>query len=415
MSELEEERKVDKDKEHDRVMSRLQRHLVITCLFLVIAILCIKVMEVFTDLIHILAISVFVTYTVIGLVDYLDRVFKKRVLAVLSVYLVGVLVSVFSVLLILPTIILQIGELIKLTASEVPQLIRNSGDWLKPLEQQLAVWDIHVKTDEIAQGIVQSLPQFDGTFIVAQMSGVAIFTMTFAVYSLSVLVLYFYFLLEGKSMTDSAVSVFPDRWRDTLISMSSEINTCLQAFFRGQIVLGLLFGVFMVLVYMAMGVEYALALGLLLGVWEIVPVIGPTIGFIPALISVSFLGMANVDTNRVGEIIVLIVVFNVMQWIKDNIVAPRYIGDAIGLHPVLIFIAIMVGARLDGILGIICSLPVAGVIAVLFRFLTKNRPKDRSNSRDQALSNEGKDDETVSVDEANNSDNLQKKKISEDD
>ena len=70
-----------------------------------------------------------------------------------------------------------------------------------------------------------------------------------------------------------------------------------------------------------------------------------------------------------AAMLILLVVFNLLQWIKDNIVAPRYIGDAIGLHPVLIFLAIMIGARLDGMLGIIVSLPVAGALGVLFRHL----------------------------------------------
>ena len=73
------------------------------------------------------------------------------------------------------------------------------------------------------------------------------------------------------------------------------------------------------------------------------------------------------------EIIFLVIAFNICQWVKDNLVAPRYIGDAIGLHPVLVFIAIMIGARLDGILGIIVSLPVAGTLAVLFKYLTAGR------------------------------------------
>ena len=67
----------EKIQEQDVKLSRLQRFLVITCLVLLIAILCIKVMEVFTDLIHILAVSVFVTYSVVGLVNYLDKLLKK--------------------------------------------------------------------------------------------------------------------------------------------------------------------------------------------------------------------------------------------------------------------------------------------------------------------------------------------------
>lgn len=356
--------------EQDKKLSHVQRVLVITCLVLLIAILCFKVIEVFIDLVHILAVSVFVTYTVIGLVNYLDKLFKNRIIAVLSVYLLGAVLIFVGFLLVIPTIAVQIAQLFELTARELPKLAQNSGDILKPLVEEFKQYNIHVRTDDLAGEVVKRLPAIDSSFIVAQMSGVAVSTMTLAVYGLSVLVLTFYFLLDGKGMVSSLINLSPSHMHETLSSVSSEINECLEAFFRGQIVLGLLFGVFMVLVYALMGVEYALALGLVLGIWEIVPVIGPTIGFIPAFISVLFLGLANIGGNRIGELLILIVVFNICQWIKDNVVAPRYIGDAIGLHPVLIFIAIMVGARLDGILGIIVSLPVAGVVAVLFRYAT---------------------------------------------
>ena len=119
------------------------------------------------------------------------------------------------------------------------------------------------------------------------------------------------------------------------------------------------------IVYSLMGVHYALLLGLVLAAWEIVPVIGPPLGFLPALVSVLMHGMDNCPGNRLVECLVLTIIFCVMQQVKDNVVAPRYIGNVIGIHPILIFIAIMIGARLDGIMGIIFALPAACVINVV--------------------------------------------------
>ncbi|MBI1268995.1 AI-2E family transporter [bacterium] len=365
----------NEDKERQDSLVIVQRRLVITCLTLLICILLFKLAEVFSDILHILAVSVFLTYTVISLVDFLDSKFKNRMLAVTGVYFLGAVFTLVGIVLVIPTILFQLSQLIELTIKELPSLLQNSGAYLKPLETTLAKYDIHVGTDEMVSLLVSRLPQPDGSAIVAQMSGVAISTMTLAVYGLSVLLLTFYFLLDGKGMIESVVRLSPSKYQHTVTEALSEIHRCLNAFFRGQIALGLLFGVFMVVVYMLLGVEYALALGLFLGIWEIVPVIGPTIGFVPALVSVLFLGMANVGGNRLMEILVLVLVFNICQWVKDNLVAPRYIGDAIGLHPVLVFIAIMIGARLDGILGIIVSLPVAGTLAVLFKYLNASRQR----------------------------------------
>jgi predicted PurR-regulated permease PerM len=116
-------------------------------------------------------------------------------------------------------------------------------------------------------------------------------------------------------------------------------------------------------------VPYALALGIILGVWEVVPVIGPTVGIIPTIIAVLVQGMDHVPANRFVQVLIVLAVFSICQWLKDNIVAPRYIGNVIGLHPVVIFIAIMVGARVDGMLGIIVALPVACIINVFIKHI----------------------------------------------
>ncbi|MEZ4537254.1 MAG: AI-2E family transporter, partial [Cyanobacteriota/Melainabacteria group bacterium] len=214
------------DKERQDSLLILQRRLVITCLTLLICILLFKLAEVFSDILHILAVSVFLTYTVISLVDFLDRKFKNRMLAVTGVYLLGAVLTLVGIVLVIPTILFQLSQLIELTIKELPGLLQNSGAYLKPLETTLAKYDIHVGTDEMVSLLVSRLPQPDGPAIVAQMSGVAISTMTIAVYGLSVLLLTFYFLLDGKGMIDSVVKLSPTKYQGTVTEALSEIHHC---------------------------------------------------------------------------------------------------------------------------------------------------------------------------------------------
>jgi predicted PurR-regulated permease PerM len=88
---------------------------------------------------------------------------------------------------------------------------------------------------------------------------------------------------------------------------------------------------------------------------------------------VALNGLDNIPLNRFGQVVVLVLVFNIFQWLKDNLVAPRYIGNKIGLHPVVIFIAIMIGAKIDGMLGIIFAIPVASALNVAYRHLEAER------------------------------------------
>lgn len=131
-------------------------------------------------------------------------------------------------------------------------------------------------------------------------------------------------------------------------------------------------------VYSVLGIHYALLLCVVLAFWEVVPVIGPTIGFLPTVVAVALDGVDLLHWNRLWQLLFVVIIFNLFQWMKDNVVAPRYIGNVIGLHPVMIFIAIMVGARLDGMAGVICSLPAACVINVLITHQTT-----RTNARNR--------------------------------
>jgi predicted PurR-regulated permease PerM len=121
-------------------------------------------------------------------------------------------------------------------------------------------------------------------------------------------------------------------------------------------------------VYLLLGVKYALFLSVFLAVWEIVPVIGPPIGFIPTIIAVAVHGI-SLPGNRWVHILIVTTIFLVLQNIKDNIIAPRYLGSVINLHPVIIFIAIMAGARIDGFMGIIFALPAACLLNTIFHHL----------------------------------------------
>lgn len=348
-------------------LAMLQRRLIVIALALVIAFLALQVAQTFSDVLRILFISIFVCYMASGLVDWLDKLFKSRFAAVLTVYVVGGACAVVSVIIVIPILLVQISQFASATIDQLPHFIEWCGNVLTPLEKKLMAAHITVKPSDVLLSLAASAPKPDGSLIISQVSGVAMSTMTWLFYGLSILILTFYFLLEGAQMSHAIVGLFPSSVRPAIQSFCTDTDKSLQDFFRGQIVLGLLFGGFMVLVYYALGVPYALAVGLILGLWEIVPVIGPTIGFIPAVVAVLIQGAEHLPGDRFIQALILIIVFNVLQWLKDNIVAPKYIGNVIGLHPVVIFIAIMVGARLDGMLGIIVALPVACVINVLFK------------------------------------------------
>jgi predicted PurR-regulated permease PerM len=380
----------------------LQRQLTVLVLLLLAIFLCFQVGSYFSDMFRILGYSILLFYLFINIVDWLDSLLHNRVMAILIVYLGLLGITVFSVIILFPALIYQISQLINTTFNQLPQLLQNLISLLSPLEARLHAASIRISSIDILNNIASSMPKPDASLVLGRMTDMAMSTMTWLVYGLSVIVVSFYFLLDGKNMKDSVLKLFPKRYYLTLTVLVTDIDLSLQMFFRGQIVLGLLFGLFMIAVFLSLGVHYALLLGGFLGVCEIIPVIGPTIGFVPILLTVAFDGMDNIYLNRFGQVLIILIVLNLVQWLKDNIVAPKYIGNVIGLHPVMIFIAIMIGARLDGLSGVVCALPVACVMNVLANHLSVRLGAGKSilveaESRDQSFEAEVK---TTSEDKA---------------
>lgn len=352
-----------------------QRQLIVTVLLLVVIALVLLIGFYFGDILRILGIALVLSYMVINIVDWLNARLKNRALSVILVYLVTLAVLIVASVLIVPALIFQITSLAQTTIDAIPAVVQNLTNMLIPLEEKFRAYRIDIKAVDILNNVIASTPKPDPSLLMSRVTDVAMGTMTWVLYWVSISVVSFYFLLDGNRITEALINIFPSSQQPFLRRVAVDADKSLQAFFRGQLVLGIACGLVMMLVYSMLGVHYALLLSIFLGVMEILPVIGPPIGFFPAILAVAFHGM-HTPGNKIVQVIILTVIFSILQQFKDNVVAPRYIGNVIGLHPIMIFIAIMIGARLDGTLGIIFALPVACVANVFFTHLRRSWKED---------------------------------------
>lgn len=349
----------------------LQRQLTITILLLLLIAIIWLIGFYFADILRILGIALVLSYMVINVVDWLEKRLKNRALSVVLVYVAMLAVISVSLLLIVPAVVVQISQLLQTTFDAVPEGLQKLTQMLVPLEQKFHTYNFDIKAVDIMNNVIANLPKPDTTMLVSKVSDLAMGTATWLLYWISISVVTFYFLLDGYKITDSLIALFPLKHQPFLRAVATDADKSLQSFFRGQLVLAIAFGLLMLVVYSLLGVQYALLLSVFLAVMEIMPVIGPPLGFIPAILSVAFHGM-SIPGNKFAHVVILTVIFAVLQQCKDNLVAPKYIGNVIGLHPIMIFLAIMIGARLDGTLGIIFALPVACVLNVLFTHIRRS-------------------------------------------
>ncbi|MDR7482141.1 MAG: AI-2E family transporter [Armatimonadota bacterium] len=208
-------------------------------------------------------------------------------------------------------------------------------------------------------GFIQRLPEEAGrlTAYVGRATGVAFRVFGAIVSAVTVLILSFYMLLEGPAIKAGFLRLFPRRNHRQLEMVLTEIGRKFGGWLRGQLFLGLIVGLAAGLGTAGLGLPYALLLGLAAGVTELIPLVGPVLGAIPAVFVALF--------GPTWRLLAVIVLFVAIQQAENHFLVPRVTRQTVGLSPVLTLVAIMVGTKLMGILGALLAVPVAAAVQVI--------------------------------------------------
>jgi len=155
---------------------------------------------------------------------------------------------------------------------------------------------------------------------------------------------------------------------------AKEINHIISRFIRGQLLDALLVGLLSSIGLTFIGLDYAFLIGFAAGIANIIPYIGPVVGCIPAII----IGLLSPN-----PIIALwaVLVFFIVQQLDGAIISPKVVGDSTGLHPVFIIMAIIIGGSVDGILGMLLSVPIMGIVKLfVYKYIHKKQNKNHINN-----------------------------------
>jgi predicted PurR-regulated permease PerM len=171
----------------------------------------------------------------------------------------------------------------------------------------------------------------------------------------------FYILQDERQVKEGVLRAFPEQLRPDVWCMARLIDDVLSAYIRGQLLLVLFVGGLATLALLIIGVPFALVLGLIAGIFEALPYIGPILGAIPAVL-VALL------TDPVSAIWVVAAFFAIQQ-IENLILVPRISGQSVKLHPALVMVVLVVGNELAGLPGMLIAVPVAAVLRDVFKYL----------------------------------------------
>jgi predicted PurR-regulated permease PerM len=175
-----------------------------------------------------------------------------------------------------------------------------------------------------------------------------------------VLVLALTLLIVGDlaKIQDFGVRLVPRVHRPNVLSFMNDVDAVVGGFVRGQVLLAVGVAIAGTIVLVAVGVPYGLLLGLLAGIASIVPMIGPIVAIIPVVI-ITFFTVGLVKAIVVVALYVLIII------VQQNVLVPVVVARSVGVTPLVIFVALLLGSEAFGILGALLSLPIAGILRVL--------------------------------------------------
>lgn len=172
-------------------------------------------------------------------------------------------------------------------------------------------------------------------------------------------VLAIYFLADWKRFNKGCLRLVPQKWRLEWQRLLQDINHVVRRFIRGDLIIAVIVGILTGIGVKLIGMDYALVIGIICGMFDLIPYFGPVIGAVPSIL----LGLTYSPMMGLKIAIVIIVV----QQLESDVISPKLMGDSVGLHPLLIVFVLLAGGELAGFWGMLFSVPIAAVLRVLFR------------------------------------------------
>jgi predicted PurR-regulated permease PerM len=298
-------------------------------------------------------ISIFLALALNPAVEWFQRRgVRHRALAAALTYLVTLSALTFLGALFIPTIVDQVNEFVDKIPQYVDDLTRGRGR-LGFLERDYHVVD--KVRDAIEEGGATRLLGVSGTALAVTKSIV-----TAIVALVTIMFMTFFMLLEGPGWVERFLALLPEGSRERWRTVGRDIYRTVGGYVSGNLLISAIAGITSTIVLLALDVPFAVALGLVVAVLDLIPLAGATL----AAIIVSTVAILE-DPFPAG--VVVIVFFIVYQQIESHLLQPLVYGRTVRLSPLAVLIAVLIGAELAGILGALGAIPVAGTIQVLLR------------------------------------------------
>ena len=284
----------------------------------------------------------------------------KRVILILLIYAIFVLIVIGALIAFIPPITAEIRRFVE----DVPHLIERSRATVESLDAQITerlpeelVAAIHDGAQDLGKVVVSAAVVF-----AARTYGVISQTLSLLLGLAMVPLILFYILKDKGKIIEGMLNTLSPEPRKHTRNVLSVLNGVFSSYIRGQLILGLVVGVLVFIGLMLLGVPFAPVLGLVAGITELIPIIGPWLGAIPGLLVVL--------ATAPEKFIWVALLYLGVQFLENSLLVPRIQSESLNLHPVFVLAALIVGSEVAGLWGVILGPPLAAAgRGVLLYFL----------------------------------------------
>lgn len=321
---------------------------------------------VFNDILLPFVLGIAIAYLLNPIVQMLGRAGVNRQAATLVILAGFFFVTLAGLALIIPLFYREIIEL----NDDLPGIIDQIQAFLEPYQKQIQDLLGQGNKDAIAmlkQNTKEALSA--GTAVLSGLKSGGAAVTSFITVLIVAPVVAFFMMREWPQIINWSKDLLPRQHMDTIIDLFKKIDKKLAGFVRGQFTVAVLLGVIYAIALSLAGLRYGFLIGILAGIFSIIPMVGSTLGLLVSVI------VAYLQTGDIMYVALIGGIFITGQIVEGNFLTPKLVGDSVGLHPLWIFFALMAGGALFGIVGMLIAVPVAAVFSVIFAFLIQQYKK----------------------------------------
>ena len=323
-------------------------------------------------LLFLIVISIFLAYLLDPVVKLIRRPFKVRNIENLMPRALAIIISYLIVFCFLGLVIANLAPQIAEQIREFVETLPNYANFIQERIETINNRYERLIPEEYQKQINENIGSFVTSATGALTSFLGIFAVTVVTYFpwiLLIPVLSFFFLKDVFLYRSLFLSFFPSgRWRAGAESLLRDVNTTLSAYARAQLISCVFIGLVCTIAFTLIGLDYALLLGILAGIFEFVPLLGPlTISIIAILVG------AFSDNPWIALWTGIFMI--ILRITHDYVTYPRIVGDGIHLHPFAVVLSVLAGEQIAGIQGVFLSIPIVAILTVLYKHILEHSGK----------------------------------------